>query len=272
MFSRAVGLVGLSWLTPSMGLRKQNSAGRIEWSLHYPAASQTSCEVVLFSVGTGASVGGYDSMSKALTDQGFAVAIVDPERGSMTKLNVEKLRAAYSHVKEIFVGEAGDKCQSVSKWIVGGHSAGGGTAHQIFARDPSMADAVFSVDPFARADIVGGVNLPSLFWGFDVTTCFVNRRDGAQGYYLATETEKRVFVRAQREMAWTLCGYSPRYFHCAIVDGGCTACTNCKATPDYFFDDVAKSVRVFVDNLEGTFAPSFDMQVPTDIFVDTDVA
>jgi len=273
MVSRVVGLFGLCLLTPSAGLRtRKHSTGSIDLSLHYPDASQTSCEVILFSVGTATSVGGYDSMAGALTQKGFVVAIVDPQKGNPTKLDVEKLREAYSHVKDNLVGWAGDKCQSVSKWIVGGHSAGGGTAHKVFDSDPSMADAVFSVDPFTKGDMGGEVNLPSLFWGFDVTTCFVTKEVAAVGYYALTSSEKRVLVRAQKELTWSACGYAPKYFHCSVVDGGCTACTNCMDTPEYFFEDVANSVRVFVDNLEGTFAPSFDFTTPTDIFVDTDVA
>jgi len=273
MVSRVVGLAGLCLLTPSEGIRtKRQSTDTLDLSLHYPDSPQTSCEAILFSVGTAVSVGGYDSMAKALTEQGFVVAIVDPQKGNPTKLDVEKLRQAYSHVKENLVDWAGDKCQSVSKWIVGGHSAGGGTAHKVFASDPSMADAVFSVDPFTKGDMGGDVNLPSLFWGFDVSTCFVTKELAAAGYYALTSSDKRVFVRAERMMTWTACGYSPKYFHCSVVDGGCTACTNCMDTPDYFFEDVANSVRIFVDNLEGTFAPSFEFTTPTVNFVGTDVA
>ena len=39
-------------------------------------------------------------------------------------------------------------CGTVSKWVVGGHSAGGGSVHSAVSADPSLADALFSVDPY----------------------------------------------------------------------------------------------------------------------------
>jgi hypothetical protein len=279
-----------SLLTSSASIRtKRHSSDTIDLKLHFPDAPQASCEAVLFSVGTAVDVNGYDSLAQALTKRNFVVAIVDPQKGNPTKLSVEKLHAAYTHVKENLVDLAGDKCQSVSKWIVGGHSAGGGTAHKVFAQDSSMADAVFSVDPFSAVTpspveeshegrssedtIIQGLDIPSLFWGFDVTTCFVSKEKAAKGHYEATTPSKRVFVRAKRIMQWCDCGHSPKYYHCSIVDGGCMGCMNCMDTPVFFFEDVANSVRIFVDNLKGNFEPSFDFTTETDVFVgETSVA
>lgn len=205
----------------------------------------------------------------------FLVGIVDPEKGSMTKLDVDKLRTAYAFAKENLIGWSGRACTSVNKWVIGGHSAGGGTAHKIFADDASMADAIFSVDPFTRGDMGGDVPLPGLYWGFDVTTCFVAKDAGAKGYYELTQRDRRVFMRAERKMQLGKCGYAPRYYHCSIVDGACTACTNCADTPEYFFEDVANSVDAFAKALSGTWSRNnvaIQTTTPIDIFVDAEMA
>jgi len=246
-----------------------------QFKVHSPAGTQASCEAILFSVGTSVSVGGYDSMAAALVKRGFVVAIVDPEKGWPTKLNEDKLRFAYSHAKENLLTWSEGACGSISKWIVGGHSAGGGTAHKVLAADPSMADGVFSVDPFTKGGLGGMVNLPGLYWGFDVTTCFVTKEQAASAYYSLTDTDKRIFVRAQKEYVNSKCGYSPKYYHCSVVDGGCTACTNCMDTPEYFFEDVADSVQKFS---EGFAKRSWSVDVlglksttPVDYFVGADL-
>ena len=92
---------------------------------HTPAGHQSSCEAVLFSVGTSVSVDSYDSMAAALVKRGFVVAIVDPEKGWPTKLNVEKLREAYAHAKDNIVSWSDGACGSVSKWLLGGRGVVG---------------------------------------------------------------------------------------------------------------------------------------------------
>ena len=59
-----------------------------------------------------------------------------------------------------------------------------------------MANGIFSVDPFTKGDLGGVANLPGLSWGFDVTTCFVTKKQAAAAYYSLTDTEKRIFAPA----------------------------------------------------------------------------
>jgi len=258
----------------SMGGRIVDLPGQ-QFSVHVPETAQDSCEAVLFSVGTAVSVGGYDSMAAALVKRGFAVAIVDPEKNWPTKLNVDKLRDAYAHAKENLVAWSNGACGSISKWLIGGHSAGGGTAHKVLAVDPSMADGIFSVDPFTKGDLGGALNLPGLYWGFDVSTCFVTKEQAASAYYGLSEKSKRIFVRVQKEYITTKCGYSPKYYHCSIVDGGCTACTNCMDTPEYFFEDVADTVlkfsKAFAIRSWTRDTLSLKSATPADYFVAEDV-
>lgn len=223
---------------------KDITTARQQYRVHIPGGTQ-SCEAVMFNVGTGMSVGKYDKMATALANEGFIVAIVDPEKGSMTKLDEAKAAAAYVFAKENMVSWSDGACTSISKWIAGGHSAGGGSGYKAVARNHSLAHGIFSVDPFARGKPTDEVNLPSLYWGFDVTTCFVTKEDAAAAYYDKTTGGKRVFARVHKEYAWSSCGYSPKWFHCSIADDGCTGCTNCADTPDSFYTDVADSVRKF---------------------------
>jgi len=79
-------------------------------------------------------------------------------------------------------------------------------------------------------------------------------------------------VRVDRVYSWGPCGYSPKFFHCSIADGGCPLCTNCMVTPSYFFDDVARSVNAFVNSalLQDAWDPSSALvktQTPTQTFV-----
>lgn len=270
--------------TVMMALAKQASAGsvvegtsKMQFKVHFPDSYQKSCTAVMFAVGTGVSVKGYDSMSAALVEKGFVSVIVDPERGSMTKLDPEKLLPAFQEAKSKLLTWT-SACGQISKWVAGGHSAGGGTAHTVVANNPTIADAVFSVDPFEIGNNgVGTVNKPGLYWGFDFTSCFVSKGKAAKAAFDQTVGGKRVFVRVKKESQWSLCGYAPKYFHCSIVDGGCTACTNCKYTPKTFFEDVANSVELFVqDSFRSTWNPKvvdLQMTTPVDMFTESaDVA
>jgi len=213
-------LAGVGLLESASALRKSAGAPNVQptgsklvdlpkqqFKVHVPESNQASCEAVLFSVGTSVKVDGYDSLAAALVKRGFAVVIVDPEKGWPTKNNVGKLRDAYTHAKENLVSWSGGACGSISKWLVGGHSAGGGTAHKVLAAEPSMASGMFSVDPFTRGDLGGVVNLPGLYWGFDVTSCFVNKEESAEAYYGLSAADKRIFIRAKKEYVISRCGF-----------------------------------------------------------------
>lgn len=261
-------------------LARPSSAGSVtegsserQFKVHFPDSYQQRCKAVMFAVGTGVRVEGYDSMAAALVQKGFVVVIVDPERGSMTKLDPVKLLPAFEEAKSTLLTWT-SACGGIDKWIVGGHSAGGGTAHTVVAKNPAIADAVFSVDPFEiGSNGEGTVNKPALYWGFDFTSCFVSKSKAAVAAFDQTAGGRRVFVRVKKVSQWSLCGYAPKYFHCSIVDGGCTACTNCKDTPSSFFEDVANTVDTFVQD---SFRSSWNPRVvdvvtttPVDMFTNS---
>lgn len=242
-----------------------------QFKVHYPASAQDSCRAVLFSVGTSTQVKGYDSMAAALVEKKFVVAIVDPEKGWPFKLNVKKLGDAYALARAELLSWSDGACGSISMWLVGGHSAGGGTAHKVLAADPSLADGIFSVDPFARGVPKETVNLPGLYWGFAKTTCGAKKDEAAAAFYGLTETDKRIFVRAHEEYEQGC--RNPTYHHCSIVDGGCIACSTCGPTPDFFFPDVANTVQTFSDAFSKTSWAdvSLETSTPIDEFVGVDL-
>ena len=62
-------------------------------------------------------------MSAALVEKGFAVVIMDAEKGSMSKLNFEKSKTAIEFAKENLPSWA-PTCSRINEWLLGGLSAG----------------------------------------------------------------------------------------------------------------------------------------------------
>lgn len=243
-------------------------------SMHYPTNKGPQCDAIVLGVGTAMSADGYDKLSSQLVTQGFVVAILDHNVGNPVKTDKTKFRNLAVEVKSKLLGWISDsQCTSISHWVVGGHSAGGQAAHNALVDDATLADAVFSIDPFDISSS-GQVNLPALYWGFDVTTCFVEKDKAAKAAYYRS-TGQRAFYKVAKKYSWGPCGYSPKYFHCSFCDGHCPACTNCMTTPDHFFVDVAASVNRFVNaSFYGTWsktAVQTATTTPTTLYVDAEL-
>lgn len=223
---------------------KDLSTGKVR--VHYPSPTPSSCEAILIGVGTSQARDDYDNLSEELNAYGYIVVIMDHNPGNMVKTDATKFRNCALDVKANLVNWlSGTNCTGIDHWIMGGHSAGGQAAQNAVAGDSQLADAIFSIDPY-NCSSTGIVDVPALYWGFDVTTCFVNKNDAAKAAYYRS-SGPRVFQKVKRVYKWGPCGYSPYYFHCSFCDAHCLACTNCRYTPDYFFTDVANSVYKFVE-------------------------
>ncbi len=238
------------------------------------SGSQETCDAILFGVGTSMHIDGYDSMSNELLNYGYLVVIMDHNPGNMVKTDAVKFKNLVEEVKEnLLTWNPAVSCNEIAHYIVGGHSAGGQAAQNAISDDSSMADAIFSMDPY-NCSSTGIVDIPALYWGFDVTTCFVNKNDAAKAAYYRS-SNLRAFQRVSKKYTWGPCGYSPEYFHCSVGDGHCLACTNCKLTPSYFFTDLAESVHKFINALfYGSWSKS-DLQLdspqtPVTLFIDTE--
>lgn len=249
-----------------------NSIGQVkksfsanEFVVYYPESSQDVCDVIMFAVGTAVSVDQYGNFSHSLVGKGYVVVIVDPQKGSLTKLDFEKSKAAFETAKS-GLGDWISTCGSFEKWIMGGHSAGGGTAHAVISANPSLADAVFSFDPFdlglnGRSAVV---NKPALYWGFDFTSCSATKEKSAQMAYDLTDNERRVLVRVKKVGS----SFNPTFFHCSLVDGGCFFCSRFFDTPPEFFVDLSNTVSQFItDAFARTWAPEV-INIKTTVEVD----
>jgi len=247
--------------------------GNCSVRVHYPTAVPSSAEAFVLAVGTAMSRSDYDFLAAQMTTKGYIVAVIDHQPGSLTKTDPVKYANCANTVKaQLPTWLAGTGFGSVAHWIMGGHSAGGQAAQNAIAANPGLANAIFSIDPY---NLTGAspVNGPALYWGFNVTTCFVGVNDAAKAGYYGTSGQ-RAFVRVKKVYSWGPCGYSPKFFHCSFCDGHCPACTNCMTTPSSFFVDVANSVQKFVNAaFYGTWSKAnltVATTTPIDLFVDSD--
>lgn len=241
--------------------------------VHYGTSTPASCDVIMLGVGTAMSADSYDKLSGELGKYGYVTVILDHAPGNLVKTDGNKYAALANDVKaNLSSWFSGNQCSSVAHWLMGGHSAGGQAAQQAVADGLVQTDAMFSIDPY-NANNAGRVNVPAMYWGFDVTTCFVTKDDAAKAAYKRSDN-LRAFYRVAKKYSWGPCGYSPKYFQCSFCDGHCPACTNCMQTPDHFFVDVAASVNKFVNAVfYGSWSKSalqISATTPLTLFVDSD--
>lgn len=250
---------------------KSLSSGKVR--VHYSTNSPSSCDAILLGVGTAMSASDYDKLSDQIIGYGYVAVILDHNPGNLVKTDANKFKNLANDVKANLLNWiSGSGCNGIAHWIMGGHSAGGQAAQNAVANTAGLADAIFSIDPY-NAKNTDPVNVPAMYWGFNVTTCFVNKDDAAKEAYNRSQN-LRAFYRVERKYSWGPCGYSPKYFHCSFCDGHCPACTNCKYTPQHFFDDVGTSVDKFINAaFYGNWSKSnlsFNSTTPLDLFVDND--
>jgi hypothetical protein len=244
-----------------------------QYRVYYKSPSPSTCEAFVLGVGTAMSRDSYDNLAAAMSNYGYVVVIMDHQPGSMTKTDATKYKNCVIEVQNNILGWVSSTgITSIANWILGGHSAGGQAAQNAVSANPGLADAIFSIDPY-NCSGAGSVSVPALYWGFNVTTCFVTQEDAAEAAYYGS-LEERAFYRAKKINSFGPCGYSPKYYHCSFADGSCPACTNCMTTPSTFYTDIAKSVNKFINAaFYGTWSKAnltVSTTTPTELFVDGD--
>ena len=276
-FSTVLAIVCVSLFFAFLGSAQANyfdkNLGTGQVRVFYKSPSPANCEAFILAVGTAMSRDSYDNLANAMTAYGYVVVIMDHQPGSMTKTDATAFRNCTIEVQNNILGWlSGTGCTGIAHWILGGHSAGGQAAQNAVGGDLNLADAMFSIDPY-NIEGASRIRSPGLYWGFNVTTCFVEKSDAAEAAYYYCDGP-RAFFRVKKVYAWTWCGYSPKYYHCSFADGSCPACTNCAYTPSYFFTDIAKSVNKFVNAaFYGTWSKAnvaVSTTTPTELFVDSD--
>ena len=244
--------------------------------IYYPSFSPAACEVIVLGVGTAMANKNYSKLAGKLNNFGYIVAILDHNPNNITKTDAGKYLALAKDVKAnllTWLSGTGLTCSNgIAHWVMGGHSAGGQAAQNAVGNNPGLAQAIFSIDPYDMSS-AAVVSVPSLYWGFDTTTCFVEKEKAAKAAYYRS-TGKRELVRVNVPNGASVCGYSPKYFHCSFTDGTCPACTNCQYPPSSFYTEVATSVNKFINAaFYGTWSKanlSFPSNVPKTIYEGTD--
>jgi hypothetical protein len=251
---------------------KSLSTGKVR--VYYSTSCPTTCEAILLGVGTSMLTSSYGNLANALTGYGYIVVIMDHNPGNMVKTDATKYKNLAMDVRaNLLSWLSSTNCRAIAHWILGGHSAGGQAAQNAVSGNPGLANAIFSIDPYDCSS-TGMVSVPALYWGFNVTSCFVDMEKAAKAAYYGSEGH-RAFQRVAKVYSWGPCGYSPKFFHCSFCDGQCPACTNCMLTPSYFFTDISNSVYKFVNAaFYGTWSKSkltiSNPTTPVTLFVDTD--
>jgi hypothetical protein len=219
------------------------------------AAPGSNCVAVIFSVGTSMNPDKYSKFSAELVKQGLVAAIMDPQPGSLFKNDETKSAAAVKEIRANLAKWA--NCASVSKFIGGGHSAGGGAMHRALIKDAALVDGVFSVDPYEIKSTDKSISTPALYWGYDQESCQVKKSSAAQAAFDRSSSARRTFYRVSAMKGLgSSCKAKPLLNHCSITDSGCMFCTTCdKATPQFFYQDVAATIKAFAAN---AFAVTWD--------------
>ncbi|MCX8043822.1 MAG: hypothetical protein N3B18_06830 [Desulfobacterota bacterium] len=266
-------IVCFSWqIVQAAYIDKTTANGQIR--IVYPGSPASICDAILIGVGTSMSRADYDNVANALISYGYIVVIMDHNPGDMVKTDATKYKNCALDVKANLISWlSGTGCTGIAHWIMGGHSAGGQAAQNAISNNPGLADAVFSLDPY-NCSGAGSISVPALYWGFNVTTCFVTKEDAARAAYYGS-LGHRAFYRVKKVYIVTPCGYAPKFFHCSFCDLHCPGCTNCLYTPDYFFTDLAKTVNKFITAaFYGTWSKAnltVTTTTPTELFVDSDM-
>lgn len=254
MLVKVLALAALA--TPALAQQFKGVGTYQVYSPFTTAAPGSDCVAVIFSVGTSMGPDKYSKFSAELVKQGLVAAIMDPQPGSMFKNDETKSAAAVKEIKANLAKWA--NCASVSKFIGGGHSAGGGAMHRALIKDAALVDGVFSVDPYEIKSTDKSIATPALYWGYDEESCSVKKSSAAQAAFDRSSSARRTFYRvaATNKGSSSSCKTKPMLNHCSITDSGCLFCTTCdKNTPQFFYQDVAKTIKAFAAN---AFAATWD--------------
>ena len=276
LFGRVLAALAATFLLFSGAAQaayKDISASSGKLRIHYPSTTPSQCTAILLGVGTAMDIDSYDNLAGEIIKKGYIVAILDHNPGNIVKTDAGKFRNLALETKSKLLSWIGtSQCNVVARWTMGGHSAGGQAAFNAMVSDAGLAQAHISIDPFDISNS-GSISVPGLYWGLDVTTCFVDKEKAAKAAYYRS-AGKRMFVRVNKTYTVGPCGYSPKYYHCSFADGSCPACTSCMYAPSSFYVDIAGSVDRFLKAaFGGTWskaAVSGSMTTPVTLFVDAD--
>jgi hypothetical protein len=233
---------------------------------HDDSVTTATCEtIIMIGVGTAMGVADYDKVSAEMVmDSSSIVVITDMAPGNFIKKDKQKKFAALANYLSANLSTVIPICENLPKngIVVGGHSASGQSALDSIPLLDFTAAGFMGMDPFivSTSPPDAYVEIPTIDWGFEKTTCFVNKNQAAKLAYQGGDPDARVFYQIQNP--------SKQITHCSFTDKGCgIACGIDEAQSKLVRIMVGETSKKFVAALEsGIFEKSsFEVTSPVDV-------
>lgn len=208
-----------------------------EW--YYDDSAATCNSVVAINVGTGMSVDDYTELAKLIVSANTAntstvVIVVDNNLGCPFNIGLTKDDGAkFARVVNAAVHNLQKSVAICTDplYFVGGHSGGGKgamNAIQMGKLNFSIAGYV-GLDPYqiTQKDPIP-IEMPSLFWGFNKTTCAVNINQAAKAGYYNSNSQHRFFYQVQTNHGTGVNWFDETFLgpHCSFTNNGCIRLCN----------------------------------------------
>jgi hypothetical protein len=199
---------------------------------HYDSTANRTNEcstILLIGVGTTMSVQDYDLLSIDIAKQNpdALVTIVDHAPGNPLKQSGERfarlVSAVGARVEHLFPMCFQQSLQQLINqtrpaFIIGGHSASGEAAIKSLPYLKGVSPTgLILLSPFRITSSMPEIKIPTLLWGFSMTTCLVDiRHETEMAYRLSSADSGRVLYQLQNPSG------EPR--HCIFTNHGCPLC------------------------------------------------
>ena len=228
--------------------KKSDRSSQYQYDYYYDDAPSASCDsVVMINVGTFMSTGAYSKLATSIviagsqqniSASGTIAIIVDSNPNCLTCM-VKDDGPKFANVVNAIVGSIRTiipKCATTTTpplYFVGGHSGGGkGAINAINMNILKFPVAGFvGLDPYEVSkdeQLKLSIKMPSLHWGFNETSCAVDKEKAAAAAYYISNPLHRIFYRVKTP--------KPKFIitgpHCSFANQGCVrACQGAKEVP-----------------------------------------
>lgn len=225
-------------------------------------ASRPCSDILMIGVGTAMKVQDYDNLAESIVTKAetpsLVVVISDSNPGDINfiKKNSTKYANLAKGIRDQLNSGIIPVCtgqQDNLNFLIGGHSASGQAALGAVQKGlyDFVPDGFVGLDPYEidkrTMNFGSPLQLPTLSWGFDRTTCLVQVQKAARGAYkLSSPDVGRVLYLIDNE--------HNSMTHCSFTDSGCgvgfvEVCpTNHKF--EWVYESVAESINLFVNALK----------------------
>jgi hypothetical protein len=204
-----------------------------EW--YYDDSTNTCSSVVAINVGTGMSVSDYTELANLIVsantvNTSTVAIVVDNNPGCPFNVGLQKDDGAkFARAVNAAVHDLKNNVAICTNplYFIGGHSGGGKGAMNAIGKgtlDFPIAGYV-GLDPYqiTQKDPIP-IEMPSLFWGFNKTTCAVNTNQAAKAGYNNGNSNHRLFYQVQTNHQGTGSRWLDEKLlgpHCSFTNNGC---------------------------------------------------